>query len=38
MATGWSKQKRQKRRYRQFKARTEQLPANYQTAIDALVR
>jgi DNA-binding ferritin-like protein (Dps family) len=35
MATGWIKQKR---RYRQYKARKEQLPANYHTAIDALER
>ena len=35
MATGWTAQKR---RYRQYKARTEQLPANYHTAIDALER
>ena len=35
MATGWIEQKR---RYRQYKARTEQLPENYHTAIDALVR
>jgi DNA-binding ferritin-like protein (Dps family) len=28
----------EKRRYRQYKARTEQLPANYHTAIDALER
>ena len=35
MATGWIEQKR---RYRQYKARTEQLPANYHTAIDALER
>ncbi len=35
MATGWTEQKR---RYRQYKARTEQLPANYHTAIDALER
>jgi DNA-binding ferritin-like protein (Dps family) len=28
----------QKRRYRQYKARTERLPANYQAAIDALER
>jgi DNA-binding ferritin-like protein (Dps family) len=28
----------EKRRYRQYKARTEQLPANYRTAIDALQR
>ena len=27
---------KQKKRYRQYKARTEQLPANYHTAIDAL--
>ena len=35
MATGWIEQKR---RYRQYKARTKQLPANYHTAIDALER
>lgn len=35
MATGWIEQKR---RYRQYKARTEQLPANFRTAIDALER
>ena len=35
MATGWTEQKR---RYRQYKARKEQLPANYHTAIDALER
>jgi DNA-binding ferritin-like protein (Dps family) len=35
MATGWIGQKR---RYRQYKARTKQLPANYHTAIDALER
>jgi DNA-binding ferritin-like protein (Dps family) len=35
MAAGWIEQKR---RYRQYKARTEQLPANYHTAIDALQR
>ena len=35
MATGWI---RQKRRYRQYKARTERLPAGYHTAIDALER
>ena len=35
MATGWMEQKR---RYRQYKARTEQLPATYRTAIDALER
>jgi DNA-binding ferritin-like protein (Dps family) len=28
----------EKRRYRQYKARTEQLPASYHTAIDALER
>jgi DNA-binding ferritin-like protein (Dps family) len=35
MATGWIKQKR---RYRQYKARTRQLPENYHSAIDALER
>ncbi|MGB7050244.1 MAG: DUF1048 domain-containing protein [Acidimicrobiales bacterium] len=35
MTRGWTEQKR---RYRQYKARTEQLPANYHTAIDALER
>ncbi|MGA8086227.1 MAG: DUF1048 domain-containing protein [Terracidiphilus sp.] len=35
MAIVWLEQKR---RYRQYKARTEQLPANYHTAIDALER
>jgi DNA-binding ferritin-like protein (Dps family) len=35
MAAGWTEQKR---RYRQYKARTERLPANYHTAIDALER
>jgi DNA-binding ferritin-like protein (Dps family) len=35
MATGWIEQKR---RYRKYKARTERLPANYHTAIDALER
>jgi DNA-binding ferritin-like protein (Dps family) len=35
MATGWIKQKR---RYRQYKARVERLPASYHTAIDALQR
>jgi len=35
MATGLIEQKR---RYRQYKARTKQLPANYHTAIDALER
>jgi DNA-binding ferritin-like protein (Dps family) len=42
MATGWIEQItgsiEQKKRYRQYKARTEQLPANYHTAIDALAR
>jgi DNA-binding ferritin-like protein (Dps family) len=33
MAPGWIEQKR---RFRQYKARTERLPANYRTAIDAL--
>ena len=28
----------QKKQYRQYKARTEELPANYRTAIDALER
>jgi DNA-binding ferritin-like protein (Dps family) len=35
MAIGWIDQKR---RYRQYKARTKQLPANYHAAIDALER
>ena len=35
MATGWIEQKR---RWRQYKARKEQLPASYHTAIDALER
>ena len=35
MATGWTEQKR---RYRQYKARTERLPANYRAAVDALER
>jgi DNA-binding ferritin-like protein (Dps family) len=42
MATGWIEQVtgslEQKKRYRQYKARTKQLPANYRTAIDALDR
>lgn len=42
MATGWIEQItgsiEQKRRYWQYKARTEQLPANYRAAIDALNR
>ena len=33
MATGWTENRR---RYRQYKACTERLPANYHTAIDAL--
>jgi DNA-binding ferritin-like protein (Dps family) len=33
--TGWIEQKR---RYRQYKARPERLPASYHTAIDALER
>jgi DNA-binding ferritin-like protein (Dps family) len=45
MATGWTKlletvygPLEQKRRYRQYKARVERLPANYRTAIDAVER
>jgi DNA-binding ferritin-like protein (Dps family) len=42
MATGWIEQVtgslEQKKRYRQYKARTKQLPANYRTAIEALDR
>jgi len=45
MATGWRKLLEtivgpldQKRRYRQYKARVERLPASYHTAIDALQR
>jgi DNA-binding ferritin-like protein (Dps family) len=42
MATGWIEQVtgslEEKKRYRQYKARTKQLPANYRTAIDALDR
>ncbi len=45
MSTGWTKligtiygPVEQKRRYRQYKARVEQLPASYHTAIDALQR
>jgi DNA-binding ferritin-like protein (Dps family) len=42
MATGWIEQVtgslEQKKRYRQYKARTKQLPASYRTAIDALDR
>ena len=35
MAMRWIEQKRH---YRQYKARTKQLPANYHTAVDALER
>jgi DNA-binding ferritin-like protein (Dps family) len=35
MATGWIKQKK---RYREYKARVERLPASYHTAIDAVQR
>jgi DNA-binding ferritin-like protein (Dps family) len=35
VVTGWTEQKR---RYRQYKARTKQLPENYHAAIDALER
>lgn len=35
MAIEWIEQKR---RYRQYKARVRQLPANYRTAVDALER
>ena len=42
MAAGWIEQiigpLDQKKRYRQYRARKEQLPANYRTAIDALER
>ncbi|HEX4213506.1 MAG TPA: DUF1048 domain-containing protein [Candidatus Dormibacteraeota bacterium] len=42
MAAGWVEQitgsLEQKKRYRQYKARTEQLPASYHSAIDALVQ
>ena len=42
MATGWIEQVtgslEQKKRYRQYKARIKQLPANYRTAIEALDR
>jgi DNA-binding ferritin-like protein (Dps family) len=42
MATKWIEKVvgplEQKRRYREYKARTEQLPASYHTAIDALQR
>jgi DNA-binding ferritin-like protein (Dps family) len=35
MAQGWIKQKK---RYRQYKARVERLPASYRTAVDAVQR
>jgi DNA-binding ferritin-like protein (Dps family) len=35
VATGWTEQRR---RYRQYRARTERLPASYHTAIEALER
>jgi DNA-binding ferritin-like protein (Dps family) len=35
MATGWIKQKK---RYREYRARVERLPARYHTAIDAVQR
>ena len=42
MAAGWIEQVtgsiEQKRQYREYKARTKQLPADYHTAIDALER
>jgi DNA-binding ferritin-like protein (Dps family) len=42
MAMGWIEQVtgslEQKKQYRQYKARTKQLPANYRAAIDALER
>ncbi len=45
MATGWTKllgtvygPVEQKRRYRQYKARVERLPASYRTAVEALQR
>ncbi|MEW6642710.1 MAG: DUF1048 domain-containing protein [Pseudomonadota bacterium] len=42
MAAGWIEQLtgsiEQKKRYWQYKARTEQIPANYRTAIEALDR
>jgi len=42
MATGWIEQVTgslgQKKRYRQYKARTKQLPANYRSAVEALER
>lgn len=42
MATGWIEKVtgslEEKRRYRQYKARTQQLPASYRTAVEALER
>ena len=46
MATGWTRRAvehatgsiEQKKRYRQYKARVERLPASYRTAVDALQR
>jgi DNA-binding ferritin-like protein (Dps family) len=38
MTMSISKMIAEKRRYRQYKARTKQLPTNYRTAIDALER
>jgi DNA-binding ferritin-like protein (Dps family) len=46
MATGWPRRAvelatggiEQKKRYREYKARAERLPANYRTAIDAVER
>jgi DNA-binding ferritin-like protein (Dps family) len=42
VATGWIEQVtgslEQKKRYRQYKARTKRLPANYRSAVDALER
>ena len=42
MATGWIEKItgsiEQKKRYRQYKARTKQLPANYRSAVEALER
>ncbi|MFD8561171.1 DUF1048 domain-containing protein [Streptosporangium canum] len=42
MATGWIEKVtgslEDKRRYRQYKARTQQLPASYRTAVEALER
>jgi DNA-binding ferritin-like protein (Dps family) len=38
MTMSISKMRDEKRRYRQYKARTKQLPENYRTAVDALER